>query len=213
MRMKTSHAIGKYLIIILLTAVTTYMLTHLFSTNGVNTSSIAVANSTTRDSNGNLDPYKTFQVKYPSSYYAASDDIITSFSTQGGGPAPKLVFTKTPSLNEAFSLYETWKNEEDCILVWQTFGKDASAVKDYTYGGTAGMVVKEENIMVNAHEGVRSLVEYPSRSTRNIEIFVPIEESEDSGFFFQTCNMNSENDLNVILESFRVRADLQEMGN
>lgn len=151
-------------------------------------------------------PYFIFQVKYPSKYFVTSDDMVTSYETQGGMAPPRLIFTKRNQPLGEVSLQTLWNKEEDCILIWSTSGW--STIEDFQTKGSARaktpQTVTKEEVPKNNFRFDKRVVRYEGRSSNNIEAFVQLPETVS--YYFQTCNMNSEKDLDVILQNFKVRA-------
>lgn len=152
-------------------------------------------------------PYFTFQLKYPSKYLVTSDDMVTSYITQGGMAPPRLVFTKNTQPLGKSTYWDVWDGNEDCILVESTSGWNS--IEDFQiHGNTAAEppeTVKQEQITILGNlEADRRVVKYKDKQTNNLEVFVQLPETV--AYFFQTCNMNSEEDLDILLNNFKVRA-------
>ena len=154
-------------------------------------------------------PYLTFQVKYPSKYFVTSDDMITSYVSMGGMAPPRLAFTVGRQWLYRYSKDGSWfpgiGDEEDCILIWSTCGWDL--IEDFQTHGSAGKpprTISQKNIKIDDYKIDRRVVRYENSESNNVEAFIKLPERV--AYFFQTCNTNSEKDLDVMLETFDVRA-------
>lgn len=157
------------------------------------------ANSSIIDKRG---PYFTFQLKYPSKYFVTSDNMITSYDSQGGMAPPRLIFTKSNQPLGEKNYWDIWTNSEDCILVWSTSGWNS--IEDWDFGNPPEIISKEKITVLSSYQADKRVVKYSDKQLNNLEVFVQLPENVS--YFFQTCNMNSEKDLEVILDNFRIRA-------
>jgi len=155
--------------------------------------------------------YLTFQLKYPSKYFVTSDDMVTFYGTQGGMAPPRLIFTRdTQPLGEK-TYWDVWNSGEDCIIVWSTTGFDS--IEDFQNtknpkNGSAKppkIISKEEITILGGYQADKRVVKYSHKQSNNIDVFVRFPE--DVAYFFQTCNMNSEKDLEILLNNLKIRAD------
>ena len=99
-----------------------------------------------------------------------------------------------------------WEGEEDCILIHSTYGWDS--FEDWQTKGSAlaktPQVVSKQEVTLANFKVDKKVVRYEERNTNNIEALIVLPEKVS--YFFQTCNMNSEEDLDLILQNFKVRA-------
>ena len=161
------------------------------------------AHSIVNDERG---PYFSFQLKYPSKYLVTSDDMVTPYVSQGGSAPPRLIFTKDAQPLGNINYRDIWSGSGDCILVWSTSGWNA--ISDFqTYGGAGNLpkTINQQQITVlDSFKADKREVKYADKQSNNLELFVQMPE--DVAYFFQTCNMNSENDLEVLINNFKVGA-------
>lgn len=151
-------------------------------------------------------PYFTFQLKYPSKYFTTSDDMVSSYITQGGMAPPRLIFTKNIQPLGEDTYWDIWNSSEDCLLVWSTSGFDS--IEDFQNNrSTVGLpktISQEQVTLLGSYQADKRVVKYSEKESNNLEVFVQLPETV--AYFFQTCNMNSEEDLQVLLDNFKVRA-------
>lgn len=174
--------------------------------NAINQKELLVVNShsSIQDERGS---YFTFQVKYPSEYLVTSDDMVTSYVSQGGMAPPRLIFTKDTQPLGEYTYWDIWSSNGDCILVWSTSGWDS--IEDFQTHGNASeppQTISQEQVTISGnYQADKRIVKYSDRQSNNLEAFVQLPETV--AYFFQTCNMNSEEDLEILLSNFKVRAN------
>lgn len=153
--------------------------------------------------NDDSSSYLTFQVDYPSKYSVFSDDMITSYTTQGGSANPKLTFTlkKDPLAKD---------RDENAIFVYSGEVKgDINEWNEY---------VREENYKIISEKNIKK---------KNFNIYKRVLSYEDKEFpvyeahisllnkysyYFHTAGNIPEKDFDFIVESIRIRFfDLEDL--
>lgn len=171
-------------------------------------------------------PNLTFQIKYPSTYFATSDEMLMSYDSQGGLAPPRLLLTKgvqpLGTNTEGFIDYRNVLKNDSCIMVWSTEGY--TTFDDWEYlvypleipldlGGIESKrndvnVISTLSKKIGKFEVLIREVKdatYPQR----MEALVKIpEDKKDTSYFFHTCNTSNKEDLNTVLQNFDVRGNL-----
>lgn len=155
--------------------------------------------------------YLTFQLKFPSKYYVTSGNMVTSYLNQGGSSPPILIFTKETQPLDGETYQDIWEKGKDCIFVWSSLY--INSIEDFqTRGGSIEppkTIAQEKITILNSYQADKRIVKYPNRTSENVEVFVKLPQ--DVSYFFQTCNLNSEKDLEIMLKHFKLRAfDLRD---
>lgn len=155
-----------------------------------------------------LPPAWRFGIQYPARYLVTSDDMLTSYGSQGGGAPPRLSLTVGIQPVEGNpSIFEVLRaGEQDCITIWSTLG--FHSIADWETGSTLGLgsssVVSSASQQLGSFSFLVRDVTFPgSASVHRFEAFVQLPQN--LSYFFLTCNAHSQTDLTTILASFRVR--------
>lgn len=174
---------------------------------------ILIANHTS-SVNPDADKYMSFKFNYPDKYVVTNDDLLSYFKSQGGSAPPVMMLTTNGQPlaldDEQNQRYldtpgEVLKSGKDCILIWQTMGFKSFQEWE-EFGGKSFEMETESSI----HRGIYSVKKRLAKDKESGEKQVQaiMNMPKDVGYFFQTCNTNSEKDLDLILRTFEIRGDL-----
>ncbi len=144
-------------------------------------------------------PYLTFQVKYSSKYFVTSDDMLTSYDTQGGSARPRLVFTTGKQYLDMDS-----DLGNDYIEIWSTGGYSDLDEWIINSNHSSYDIVSEDEIDRGDFVIEKYVVKYGDSSSSNMVAFISLPE--DTSYFFECGSGVSEKDFDEILNSFELRA-------
>jgi hypothetical protein len=154
--------------------------------------------------------YRTFKISFPSEYYVVSDDMVSSYKSQGGMAPPVLILT-----TEKQALVKGSKDDENyldineieesgrkCVLIWSTSGFN-SIESWYSHTGKNYQVISENKTKEGKYEFLKRTALDKNRNIEVSQAFILFPNK--ISYFFNTCSTNSEKDLKVILQNFEVR--------
>jgi hypothetical protein len=171
------------------------------------TSKLSIVNSSSGPNN-----YFRFQIRFPANYFVTSDDMLTDYNSPGDQAPPRLTLTKETQLLADGSYASLLKSNADCIMIWTTIGFDSfdsweNNVYPITINGVTQpnqiQIITTSPIKIGKYDGtIREVKDstYPQR----IEAFVKMPDNKTT-YFFNTCNANTKEDLQTILQNFNVR--------
>lgn len=159
--------------------------------------------------NGRLGNSLTFTFAFPDRYLATSDQMVTDYRSEGGSAPPILFLTVNSQplastdqenqnyINRAVQVENNYSN--DCILVWST--KGFKSIADWV-DTTRFKTLSESSGKVGSYSIVQRQVIDEQLNVKKDLAFISL--SDDISFFFSTCNANSKDDLQVVLQNFKV---------
>lgn len=151
-----------------------------------------------------LSEFRTFKIDYPKKYVVTNNDMLESYSGQGGQALPVLIFSKK-QVYELRELYRLMLSGEECVLIQETRG--FKNLDDWRGSG----IVVAPNIEVkdtktekigNYEFTLRILID--KDKNREIEEAIVLFEN-DISYYFQSCNRESSVDLEKMLQTFEIR--------
>ena len=152
--------------------------------------------------------YSIFQVKYNSRYFVTSDDMLTSYKTQGGSAAPRLLFsTDIQPLGTVNYVKLLSQNNGQTIAIWSTIGLDNIEEWLDQRGITNPITVSEEEITVGEYVFEKMTLSSDAKSQNFVVAYLALPN--DYSYFFETNNTSAEKDLVFMLNNFDMRGDVE----
>lgn len=155
--------------------------------------------------NDSTSTYLTFQVDYPSKYSVFSDDMLSSYITQGGSAIPALTFSQRRNPldkqrdKNAIFIRVSWNIKD--IDEWRFAGEDEN------YKVIEEDEVKKENFTIQ-----KRTLSYESKDFPVYEAYIFL--AENYSYFFETNGNIPKEDFDLIVDSIRIRRfDLEELNN
>lgn len=154
--------------------------------------------------------YFTGQVTSPSSYFVTDDKMVVSYDTQGGMAPPMLVLMKShqvlPSQNTNYYQDLMQNNKDECILVWGTNGE--TSIEDWQSGilQIKGALQNPEQITVGTRKAMLYLMK--DNGGDKYVAFLPIGNSDETSYYFNTCNSSNKSDFVNVIKSLKLRGDI-----
>ncbi len=151
-------------------------------------------------------PYYTAQLKVPAGYYATDDDMLTSYKSQGGMAPPRLILMKNYQVRADAFMEAIQRPDDDCVVVWSTQGFDG--IDDWMeLTGLKGPLTQQQFLPTNERKAVSYRM---SKTGGDIYVgFLPINNAQDTTYFFHTCNTENKSDFISVIQSLKFRDDLQ----
>ncbi len=160
-------------------------------------------------SSDNLSKYLSFQIKYPSNYFVTSDDMVTSYKSQGGMAPPRLILAKKQLLDVNYyeDLQKMNKANDNCILIESTIG--FTSPEDWRheviFNGKDVTILSEEKV-----EGRKGEIIYHKISVDGEDKFESfIKMPEDISYYFHTCGNKNKADFETVLKNFDIRGIIE----
>lgn len=143
--------------------------------------------------------WESFQISFPSKYFVVNGNMLIDYQSIGGMAPPILQFTAGDQLLPPVQLgFST-----DCIKIWS--GTSTFDQWNQSIFNKPVETRSESTFTYNNHKFDKRIVVDVVTGESHIQVrFVP---TNTSGYLFQTCNMNSEKDLDLILQNFHLLAD------
>ncbi|OGE14705.1 hypothetical protein A3F00_03505 [Candidatus Daviesbacteria bacterium RIFCSPHIGHO2_12_FULL_37_11] len=145
------------------------------------------------------------QITAPSSYYVTTDDMLTSYDSQGGMAPPRLILMKR---FQVFSKYYDSINNpsNECIAIWSTNGFRSADDWNNNLTQFEGKLNNKEEFTI----GTRTAEVYEVvKKGGNLFIgFLPIGNNHTT-YYFNTCNPNNKSDLLSVMKSIKFRGDIK----
>jgi hypothetical protein len=162
---------------------------------------------TINSSNYSDDNYGTFQIEYPSSYLATTDDMLTSYRSQGGMAPPRIILMKKYQVSADKNYFNdiTNNSENECIAIWSTLGFDSIDKWNQNVPSFVGTLSNKETISVGNKSADLYLL---SKSTGNVYVaYLQANKINNRSYYFNTCNANNKNDFVNVIKSIKFRGD------
>lgn len=157
--------------------------------------------------NGGAPNLKYFisQIRAPSDYFATDDNMIDSYLSQGGMVPPRIILMKDHQVSGNNYYSEIHQSKNDCIVIWSTNG--FNEIDDWNNNVTTfkGTLTENQTIKV----GTRKAQIYKMVKNDG-DIFVAllqIGNSDNTTYFFHTCNINNRSDFINVIQSIKFRDD------
>jgi len=152
--------------------------------------------------------YSTFQIKYNSSYFVTSDEMLTDYKSQGGSAAPRLVLsTDIQPLGTVNYEKLLSQNDGKAITIWSTIGLDNIEEWLDQRGITNPVTVSEEEITVGDYVFEKMVLSSDAKSQNIVVAYLALPN--DYSYFFETNNTSAEKDLVFMLNNFDMRGDIE----
>ena len=151
--------------------------------------------------------YFGFNITVPYSYFATNDEMLTNYDSQGGMAPPRLILMKGYQvMNENEYYKQVISNPSDvCIAIWTTegynkiedwllsreFSENLSHKQEVTVGNRTAEIYKTNNSSTDIFVG-----------------FLPINDENQTSYFFNTCNSLNRADLISTVKSLKLRSDI-----
>lgn len=150
-----------------------------------------------------------FQIRYPSKYVVTTDEMITSYITQGGQAPPRMILTEgkqpldSTLSNEGYIDYSKVLNgQQDCVAIWTTLG--ISSFNQWRDNVLYGKTVQVLNTKEEKHgKYTFSVEDVMIGSIKRTEALLRLPQNVT--YYFHTCNMNNRSDLQFILDNLAVK--------
>jgi len=171
------------------------------------TSTYTVTDSTAQTSSEYM-KYLTFQIKYSSKFLVTSDDMLTSYKSQGGSADPRLILSTIAQPLGSVSYDKLLsQNDGSTIAIWSTIGYDNLEEWLDQPGITAPVTVSEEEIVSGDYVFEKRIITSSSKAQNFIVAYLSLPN--DISYFFETNNTSAESDFVSILKSFDIRGDVE----
>lgn len=162
----------------------------------------------------------TFRVIFPSRYVVTPGEFWVSYQTQGGqnppaillitGPQPLAYDPRQRDDEDTGSNGDRWPRYQqvlssghDCIVVWDTDQQSIVAARELTRGDPY-TVDDTSTEQLGNYRVTRRVIRDAGGKLLREDAYLTIPDSTVS-YYFETCNLNSQTDLQVVLRSFAVR--------
>lgn len=151
--------------------------------------------------------FSGFNVEIPYSYFVTSDEMLVDYDSQGGSAPPRLILMKGYQLLGERDYYDhIYKNpSSSCIALWST--KGFTKIDDWNQNvvNFKGPLLEQEDIPV----GTRSAQIFKTKGELDDMYvgFLPINDSDNTSYFFNTCNTKNKSDLINTIKSLKFRGD------
>ncbi len=166
-------------------------------------------NNTFSSGDSRIDDYFAFKIIAPKEYLATTDQMLSSYLTQGGMAPPRLVLNKNHQImgtDNGDFIGKVWSyNANDCISIWTTGG--LSSIEQWL--DLPSLEIGELSGKETIKSGTRNVDLY-NLKLKNGNIFVafmPIKNNFSTSYFFRTCNQNNKEDLVNVIKSLKLRID------
>ncbi|NTU47013.1 hypothetical protein HGA88_05290 [Candidatus Roizmanbacteria bacterium] len=153
-----------------------------------------------------------FRVRFPARYYATTDEMMTSYLSQGGKAPPRILLTieKQPldtmvSGTDYIDYTKVIKSGKECIAIWTTQGFS-------TFEAWRSINADEFQSPVIASTSEKKMGKYSYKiedvrySHENIsrrEALLVLPEGVD--YYIHTCSMSNIDDLDIVLNNLDIR--------
>lgn len=150
-----------------------------------------------------------YQIKYPSKYVVTTDEMITSYNSQGGQAPPRMILTvgKQPlgsssSTDGSVDYSKVLNGQQDCVAIWTTLS--FSSLNDWRNNVSTGQKVQVLNSKEEKHGKYAFFVEdVMIGSVKKTEALLKLPQNVT--YYIHTCNMNNKSDLQFILDNLAVK--------
>ena len=166
-------------------------------------------NNTFSSGDARIDDYFAFKITAPKEYLATTDQMLSSYLTQGGMAPPRLVLNKNQQIagtDNGDFINKVWNyNANDCVSIWTTGG--LGSIQECL--DLSSLEIGELSNKEITKAGKRDVDLY-SLKLKNGNIYVaymPIKNNFSTSYFFRTCNQNNKEDLVNIIKSLKIRID------